>query len=139
MLAAALPAPDEAAAIVYLTGDLGSGKTTLAKGFVRGCGIADEVRSPTYALLEPYEAQTLTVLHLDLYRLRDAAELEALGLRDWAQPRNVWIVEWPEKGGDRLPPPDLRVILSVADGIHDIYLTAASTFGQAWLMRVNTA
>jgi len=134
-----LPLRNDAAAVVYLSGDLGSGKTTLAKGFARGCGIRDTVRSPTYALLEPYEGPGMTVLHLDLYRLRDPAELEPLGLRDWAGPGHVWLVEWPEKGGSKLPPPDLQLVLSVAGDAHIVTASAVSLFGRSWLERIDTA
>jgi tRNA threonylcarbamoyladenosine biosynthesis protein TsaE len=138
-LATALPSRDDAPAILYLAGDLGSGKTTLARGFIHGLGIVDEVRSPTFALLEPYAGETRSVLHLDLYRLLDPAELEALGLRDWAQPHMVWLIEWPERGGTRLPEADVRVVLSVADRTHGICASAVTPFGRAWLMRANTA
>jgi tRNA threonylcarbamoyladenosine biosynthesis protein TsaE len=138
-LATSLLPRADAPVVVHLTGDLGAGKTTLAKGFVRGCGIAELVRSPTYALLESYEAPGLTVLHLDLYRLRDPSELEALGLRDWARPGHVWLIEWPEKGGAKLPAPDLRIALSVMGDAHEIGVAASSPFGQTWLARINTA
>ena len=138
-LAAAIPLNATAPVVLYLTGDLGSGKTTLTQGFIRGCGITDAVRSPTYALMEPYEASGFTLLHLDLYRLRDPGELEALGLRDWAVRRTIWLIEWPEKGGNRLPSPDLHVSLMVTHGAHRITVTAASGFGRAWLRRIDTA
>jgi tRNA threonylcarbamoyladenosine biosynthesis protein TsaE len=136
---AALPTRDDAPVIIFLSGDLGAGKTTFAKGFLRGCGITEEVRSPTYALLEAYERPALTFLHLDLYRLRDPTELESLGLRDWALPGNVWLVEWPEKGGTHLPPADLKLSLTVGEGAHEMVAQAVSSFGAAWLGRVNTA
>jgi tRNA threonylcarbamoyladenosine biosynthesis protein TsaE len=129
----------DAPIIVYLTGDLGAGKTTLAKGFVRGCGITDAVRSPTYALVEPYEGQAFTVVHLDLYRLRDPCELEPLGLRDWAQPGNAWLVEWPQRGGGKLPLADVKITLSVGEDTHEITAEGLSPYGQAWLGRANTA
>jgi tRNA threonylcarbamoyladenosine biosynthesis protein TsaE len=138
-LGATVQPRNDAPIIVYLTGDLGAGKTTLAKGFVRGCGITDAVHSPTYALLEPYEGQAFTVLHLDLYRLRDPSELEALGLRDWAQRGNAWLVEWPERGAGKLPPADLTITLSVGEEAHEINVEAVSPYGQAWLERANTA
>lgn len=140
-LAKALPARAQTPSplVVYLSGDLGAGKTTFAQGFVRGCGITDAVRSPTYALIEPYELEGLTLLHLDLYRLRDAEELETLGLRDWMTAGTVWLVEWPEKGGGRLPPPDVRVDLAVTDAGHPIRLGAASPSGDRWLEALKTA
>ena len=138
-LAKSLPARGGRPAIIYLTGDLGAGKTTFAKGFVRGCSIADAVRSPTYALFEPYEGKDITVVHLDLYRLRDPSELEALGLRDWARAGTVWLIEWPAKGGAKLPLPDVEIVLQVHTEAHELTLTAISPFGAAWLNALNTA
>lgn len=129
--------PPDAPVIVYLSGDLGAGKTTFAQGFIGGCGVRDAVRSPTYALMEPYEAERFTLLHLDLYRLRDASELEALGLRDWARPRTVWLVEWPQRAQQRLPPADLQVALAIVADSHRIAVTAATPFGTSWLRRID--
>ena len=81
-----------------LTGDLGSGKTTWVRATLRGLGYAGRVPSPTYTLLEQYRCATLTIVHLDLYRLRGGDELEHLGLRDWLADEQCWIaVEWPER------------------------------------------
>jgi tRNA threonylcarbamoyladenosine biosynthesis protein TsaE len=96
---------------VHLSGPLGAGKTTLARGLLRGLGHAGRVRSPTFTLLEPYELATCNVIHLDLYRLADPGELEYLGLVDLLSPGSLVLVEWAERGGDRLPPPDLRIAL----------------------------
>src|SRR5213076_1829496 len=84
-LATSRPPKDTALAVVYLTGELGAGKTTFARGFLRAQGIQGPVRSPSYTLLEIYETGARTTLHLDLYRLRDASELDNLGLREWAK------------------------------------------------------
>jgi tRNA threonylcarbamoyladenosine biosynthesis protein TsaE len=93
-----LPGRVERALIVGLEGDLGSGKTTWARGMLRALGVRGRVPSPTYTLLEHYECAGLTIVHLDLYRLRDEQELENLGLRDWlGEPRTVLLVEWPER------------------------------------------
>lgn len=134
-LATVLSVRRDAPVVLHLKGDLGAGKTTLAQGFARGVGVADPVRSPTYALMEPYETAGITMLHLDLYRLRDPSELDALGLRDWARPGVVWLVEWPEKGGDRLPAPDVRITLTVEPSAHRIAAAAASVFGETWLRK----
>lgn len=138
-LAASLPPRADAAVVVYLSGDLGAGKTTLAQGFVRACGVKDPVRSPTYTLVEIYEGPRVTVLHLDLYRLRDQSELGPLGLRDWAKSPYVWLVEWPEKGGALLPAADIHIKLTVADGEHEIQASAPSAFGRQWLAAVPKA
>jgi tRNA threonylcarbamoyladenosine biosynthesis protein TsaE len=119
--------------VVYLTGELGAGKTTFARGFLNALGVTGAVRSPTYTLLELHELPALTVLHIDLYRLRDAAELESLGLRDWARPGCLWLIEWPERGGDRVPAPDLTLTFAVGLQAHEIGVRAHSPQGDAWL------
>jgi tRNA threonylcarbamoyladenosine biosynthesis protein TsaE len=134
-LAAARPA-GSAFSTIYLAGDLGAGKTTLARGFVRRAGVTGPVKSPTYTLVEVYETPTFSVVHLDLYRLLDPAELELLGLREWARPGYVWLVEWPERGTGRLPLPDLSVTLTGAPHAHEINVTASSALGEVWLSLV---
>lgn len=106
--AALAPAPG---AVIFLEGPLGAGKTTLARGLLRSLGVQGTIRSPTYTLLEPYKAGGRTLVHLDLYRLREPAELESLGLRDYPREQCWWLIEWPERGGARLPDPDLRLRL----------------------------
>lgn len=100
--------------VVYLEGSLGAGKTTLARALIRGLGHGGRVPSPTYTLVEPYELPWGRVLHLDLYRLADGAELQYLGLGDDLAGRTLLLVEWPRQGGERLPSPDLEVQLSHA-------------------------
>jgi tRNA threonylcarbamoyladenosine biosynthesis protein TsaE len=135
-LARARPAGADELAVLYLTGELGAGKTTFARGFLRGLGITQPVRSPTFTLMELYPAGALTVLHLDLYRLDDPSELEALGLREWARPQFLWLIEWPEKGEGRLPPADLTVSFAVGASGHDITVTAKSALGSSWLVQL---
>lgn len=93
--------------VLYLEGDLGTGKTTLVRGIVRGLGHRGAVRSPTYTLLEPYELGERRLVHLDLYRLGDPEELEFLGLRDLLDGDRLWCVEWPDRGIGFLPAADL--------------------------------
>jgi tRNA threonylcarbamoyladenosine biosynthesis protein TsaE len=126
-------------AVVYLTGELGAGKTTFARGFLSALGVAGAVRSPTYTLLELHELGRLTALHVDLYRLRDAAELDSLGLREWARPGSLWLIEWPERGGARLPPADLTLTFTVGAPAHGIEVRADSDPGKAWLARLEKA
>jgi tRNA threonylcarbamoyladenosine biosynthesis protein TsaE len=99
--------------VVHLHGPLGAGKTTLVRGWLRALGVTGTIRSPTYTLVEPYRADGREILHLDLYRLRDPAELEGLALDDSPPSRTLWLVEWPEQGGDRLPLADLVIRLQV--------------------------
>jgi tRNA threonylcarbamoyladenosine biosynthesis protein TsaE len=102
-------ASEARAIVVHLEGPLGAGKTTLARGLLRGLGHDGRVRSPTFTLLEPYELAHCSLIHLDLYRLADPGELDYLGLVDMLAPRTVVLVEWAERGGDRLPGPDLHI------------------------------
>ena len=126
------------AGIIYLNGDLGAGKTTLARGLLHGLGHAGKVRSPTYTLVEPYALATRQVYHLDLYRLSDAEELEWLGLRDMLADPSLLVVEWPERGSGYLPPADLTIDLDFSGDGRIASLTAASPTGQQWLDQVKT-
>lgn len=116
--------------VIYLQGDLGTGKTTLVRGVLRGLGHEGPVRSPTYTLLEPYDLQTMHLYHLDLYRLCDPEELELLGLRDLLEPKSILFVEWPERGKGVLPPPDLRVTIEYAGEGRDLELIAEGSRGE---------
>ncbi|MGD2128917.1 MAG: tRNA (adenosine(37)-N6)-threonylcarbamoyltransferase complex ATPase subunit type 1 TsaE [Lysobacterales bacterium] len=93
--------------VIYLRGDLGAGKTTFARAYIHALGFSGYVKSPSYGLLETYEAGGQRVLHLDLYRIEDPEELEFLALRDLFTDDTVLLVEWPERGGSVLPKADL--------------------------------
>jgi len=111
--------------VVFLHGDLGAGKTTLVRGWLRALGVTGTIRSPTYTLVEPYEVDGRGLLHLDLYRLSDPLELEQLGLYDTPPERSVWLVEWPERGAGQLPQADLRIHLQVADAGREIRIESS--------------
>ena len=128
--------PADALTVIYLSGDLGAGKTTLTRGFLRELGVTGAVRSPTYTLAEIYTLGSLTALHLDLYRLSDAAELDNLGVREWARSGHLWLIEWPERGADRLPGADLVITLTAGEAGHDIDVVSASPLGADWLRRL---
>jgi len=119
--------------IVYLHGDLGTGKTTLARGLLRGLGHRGKVRSPTYTLVEPYQLAQGTVYHLDLYRLGSPGELEWLGLRDMLGEQALLLVEWPERGAGVLPAPDLEVHIEYAGDGREVTLTPVSAAGERLL------
>lgn len=124
-------------AVVYLHGDLGAGKSTLARALLRRLGVAGAIRSPTYTLIEPYRlADGGEAVHLDLYRIAAADELEFLGLDALAASADLWLVEWPERGRNALPDADLHVHLRQAGDARDARLQAASADGDAWLARL---
>lgn len=124
-LAKALTAP----IVVYLSGDLGAGKTTLSRGLLRGLGHQGSVKSPTYTIVEPYELQPLPVYHFDLYRLGDPTELEYLGLRDYLNQGALLIFEWPERGGEHIPDADLVVHLAPTETGRLVQISARSDRG----------
>jgi tRNA threonylcarbamoyladenosine biosynthesis protein TsaE len=95
--------------IIALDGELGAGKTTLVGGILRSYGVTGPVRSPTYTLIEPYEAPRRAIYHLDLYRLTDPGEVEPLGIRDLLSGSALLLIEWPSRGAGAIPAPDLRV------------------------------
>ena len=106
--------------VVELSGELGTGKSTFARGALRALGARGAIKSPSYTLLETYDLPGVEALHLDLYRLNDPEELENLGLADYHRPGALWLVEWPERGAGRLPRADLRFEFSTVEAGHRI-------------------
>jgi len=99
---------------IWLSGDLGAGKTTLTRGLLRELGYTGRVKSPTFTLLETYSLPGFNLCHFDLYRFHDAEEWEHAGFRDYFNARNVCLLEWPERAEAFLPEPDLHVQLAFA-------------------------
>ena len=108
-LGSALRTAGGGALVIGFEGELGAGKTTFVAGVLAGVGVAGAIRSPTYTLIEPYEAGGLQLYHIDLYRLSGAREVEALGIRDLLDARAVLLIEWPSRGEGALPTADLSV------------------------------
>ncbi len=100
-------------AVVFLSGELGAGKTTLVRGLLHAAGHDGVVKSPTYTLLEPYNTQGVEVYHFDLYRVNDPVELEFVGIDEIVDGPGVKLFEWPERAADWLPAPDVHVRLEV--------------------------
>ena len=125
-------------AVAYLHGDLGAGKSTLARALLRALGVTGTIRSPTYTLVEQYPLPAGGMaLHLDLYRIGDPGELECLGL-DPAETR-LWLVEWPERGQGGLPEADLDVTLAVEGTGRRCRLHARTAAGETWLRALRPA
>lgn len=115
--------------VVLLRGALGAGKTTLVRGLLRALGVEGAVRSPTYTLVEPYETPDTRVLHVDLYRLADAAEIEGLGIREALGDGTLLLVEWPERAPGALPRADLELTLAHAGDRRTLVAAATTPLG----------
>ncbi|MBL8200719.1 MAG: tRNA (adenosine(37)-N6)-threonylcarbamoyltransferase complex ATPase subunit type 1 TsaE [Chromatiales bacterium] len=144
-LATSLPGPSSTPLVLYFEGELGAGKTSLIRGLLAGLGHQGRVPSPTYTLVEPYVLPRHRVLHVDLYRLRDPAELDDLALADDLavaddQGRgNLLLAEWPSRGGDRLPAPDLLVALAMEGEGRTVSLTPRTGAGSSLVREVQRA
>ena len=97
--------------VIYLIGDLGVGKTTLAQSFIQYFGF-DRVKSPTYSLVESYQNEDINIHHFDCYRLSDPEELEYIGIREYLMPKHLQLIEWPELGKGAIAKADISISLS---------------------------
>ena len=127
--------------VIYLHGDLGAGKTSLVRAMLHAAGHAGHVRSPTYTLAEPYSVQIngqpVELIHFDLYRMASPEEFLDAGFRDHFNHRSICLVEWPEKGDDVLPPPDIHAFLQVEGAGRGVKLHALSDQGIQCLDRLH--
>lgn len=121
---------------VFLYGNLGAGKTTFVRGFLRGLGYAGSVKSPTYTIVEPYQLEHLQVFHFDLYRVHDVRELEYIGIQDYFAPNAICLIEWPEQGKGFLPPADLSYYIEPFNEGREIKIVAHTERGQGILKRL---
>jgi tRNA threonylcarbamoyladenosine biosynthesis protein TsaE len=121
---------------LFLSGDLGAGKTTLTRGLLRGYGHQGAVKSPTYTLVEPYEETRYSIYHFDLYRINTPEEVEFLGVLEYFEEVNLCVVEWAEKGRGFLPAPDLELSLENAGPGRLIHWHARSTKGAEMARRL---
>ncbi|MBE0626845.1 MAG: tRNA (adenosine(37)-N6)-threonylcarbamoyltransferase complex ATPase subunit type 1 TsaE [Burkholderiales bacterium] len=121
---------------VYLHGELGSGKTTLARGLLQGLGYAGRVKSPTYALVELYPISRLNLYHFDFYRFKDPREWRDAGFSEYFNGTSVCLVEWPEKAAGLLPVADLEIALEFAGDGRDLSIVTETESGRACLNRL---
>jgi len=134
-VAAQLASHATADLMIYLRGPLGAGKTTFARGFLRGLGHTGVVKSPTYTLVEPYSFESeLMCYHFDLYRLVDAEELEFTGARDYFNASSICLIEWPEKAAGHLAEADIDCHLEHHPEGRKMTLNACSTKGERLLL-----
>lgn len=122
-LGAKLASQCQCPCVITLTGDLGAGKTTLARGFLHALGYKGKVKSPTYTLVESYDFGNFTVNHFDLYRLTDEYELEAMGFSDYFTENAICLIEWPEKGGTFLPSIDIHCLIKTVGDSREVVIT----------------
>jgi len=132
-LARAFPGAASACVVLHLRGELGAGKTACARGLLRALGVASQIRSPTYTLMEIHPTSAAVCVHVDLYRLRGGADLEGLGLRDYLSPGHLILIEWPERGEASVPAADLAVTLTDAGAGRSALLQGFGAVGEAWL------
>lgn len=125
--------------VLHLSGDLGTGKTTLVRGLLRALGVHGPVKSPTYTWVEPYSISRLDLYHFDFYRLSNKNEWIESGLREYFRPDAVCIVEWPERAGSSLPPADVSMQLTHEGESRRALLEARSAAGEAWLSSLRSS
>lgn len=122
---------------IYLNGQLGAGKTTLTRSIIQNMGHQGNVKSPTYALVEEYHLTNKSIYHFDLYRLSDPEELEFIGFRDYFRENTLCLLEWPEKGGDLIPPADLLITINYQGNAREITLQANSNAAEQIICDLN--
>lgn len=132
-LGEALAADARNGLVLHLVGDLGAGKTTLVRGLLGALGYRGRVKSPTYTLVEPYDLSRLYLYHFDFYRFKDRSEWLNSGFQEHFGPEALCVVEWPEKAGDAIAPPDLEIRLAYRGEGREARLAARSPQGEAWL------
>lgn len=121
--------------VIYLEGDLGAGKTTIARSFIQTFGF-QRVKSPTYSLVESYQNQTINIHHFDCYRLSDPEELEYIGIREYSQGKSIQLIEWARHGKGAISPADLTIKIDGEDNSRALTISAQSDIGKKLLKSI---
>jgi tRNA threonylcarbamoyladenosine biosynthesis protein TsaE len=119
--------------VIYLDGDLGAGKTTLARSFIQFFGF-DKVKSPTYSLVESYINTKISIHHFDCYRLSDPEELEYIGIREYSNSNNIQLIEWANLGKNIIEPADMIINISGEDNARTLSISTHSKIGEQLLV-----
>lgn len=127
----------ELKAQINLRGDLGAGKTSFTRAFLKNCGVKGRIKSPSYTLVETYVVSNLYLYHFDFYRFSDTHEWRDAGFDELLAQNAISLIEWPEQAGGSLPPPDLEIYLEYAGQGRKATISAHSTKGQQWLQQIN--
>lgn len=135
-LAASVAKAIKTRAIIYLYGELGAGKTTFARGLLRGLGYEGKVKSPTYTLVEPYELVDNTVFHFDLYRVNTPDELIHIGIDDYFARPAICLIEWPDKGKPFLAQADIECHIEFNDTDREVNFIALTQLGSDILQQL---
>ena len=122
--------------VIHLIGELGAGKTTLARGILRGCGHTGKVKSPSFALVEPYTFSRLYLYHFDFYRFSKPDEFEEAGFREYFRPDAVCLVEWPEKAAGMVPPADIEITITAQGSGRQLEIDAETEAGRRCIRRL---
>ncbi len=122
--------------VIYVSGDLGAGKTTLVRGALRALGVTERVKSPTFTLLELYTISRLYLHHFDFYRFNRSEEWVEAGFRECFNSESVCLVEWPEKAGGQLPAPDVTIKMDVDGSGRSVTISACTEAGKECLERL---
>jgi tRNA threonylcarbamoyladenosine biosynthesis protein TsaE len=124
--------------VIFLRGDLGAGKTTFARGILRGLGYQGKVKSPTYNLIELYKISRLYLYHFDFYRFESPAEWEDAGFREYFNADSICLVEWPQNAEELLPPADVTFLFHLSDTGRNVEISADTQAGRLCLKHWQT-
>jgi tRNA threonylcarbamoyladenosine biosynthesis protein TsaE len=125
--------------IIFLQGELGSGKTTFTRFFLQALGHCGPVKSPTYTLVETYQLSKHLIFHLDLYRLQTPKEIVEIGLYDEFNQVAIWLIEWPEQALRFLPSADISCTFTLVDTHRQVKVQSQTSTGKALLLKIKNS